>query len=1010
MNSPRMVNNYPNPYIIGSIIDDRQKFFGRESLFRFIEDNLRNREKVILLHGQRRIGKSSVLEQIPNFVVQDQFYFVNFDLQGYIHLRLSRLLHDLAQDISDQLVDDFDLDPDDINLPSKQELDSDKSIFFNKFLPKVYQVLKGKKLVLLLDEFDVLTNQNATSAEPKFFPYLAHLIKQHHKLFVIAVVGRNLDDLPTLLKVFGRSPYQEIGFLDEVSAKRLITQPAERVLTYESQAIKAIYHLSAGHPYFTQVLCFTLFSKAKEKQNWRISSRDVKSILNQAIEQAQGGLAWLWDGLPIPERVVFSAVAEAQEIAISNHEPVPEKPLSFLEGYGVETKCVDQAAKRLKDYGFVDDTESRVKVPLVQRWLVQYHPLRQEILALEKLDQDQTDPIDQLAIRQYQQGRIKTALRLYEHVLQINPNHFSALLALAQGYLQVKNFRKAVELYRRVYQVNPVQSKEGFLRSLRSYGYQLIEQQAFTTAKKLFQQVLEIEPENQLAQQKLEDIEDIEAKIKPLTSQAPINPVHQLPNPTRLGIGKLAAGLAMITLVGVGFYNLSTPCPTVAQKVFGIRCVATPISRGEHSLFPRIDNKETIDLATAAFTNTNYSKAAKFFKEAWEANPSDPELLIYYNNALARQQGFDPFTIAVVVPIDQSKPRSKEILRGVAQAQDQFNQLEGLNGRFLEIAIANDGNDPAKANKIAQALVKDNSILGVIGHNSSDATKAALPVYDQAGVAIISSTSTGTDLTSIDVNNNVFFRTVSLNRALASKLADYVKTQPGLDNVVIFYDADSVYSDSFKQEFKTHFEKRGGKVVREIQLNNPDLNISEEVKNSLFQDQVKAAMLFPSVESINTALNIAKANANLSLNPNNQDQQQLRLFGGDTLYSNQTWQERKNGVEGLTIVVPWFRKAPDAKDFSTAARELWRGDVNWRTATSFDATQAFIKALFQDADREIVLERLRFINLVASDTSGLPLEFTDQGERESEPVLVQVVDNDLKFMAEQDEEGLKKFP
>ncbi|NEQ88207.1 MAG: ABC transporter substrate-binding protein, partial [Moorea sp. SIO2I5] len=264
--------------------------------------------------------------------------------------------------------------------------------------------------------------------------------------------------------------------------------------------------------------------------------------------------------------------------------------------------------------------------------------------------------------------------------------------------------------------------------------------------------------------------------------------------------------------------------------------------------------------------------------------------------------------------------------------------------------------------------------------------------YDQAGVAIISSTSTGTDLTSVDVKNNVFFRTVPLNRALARKLAQHVKTQASLDKAVIFYDADSVYSKSFKKDFKTHFEDLGGEVVRDIKLNDSNLNITEKLKN-LSQDQVKAVMLFPSVEYRVMTPQIAKANANL-------DQQRLRLFGGDTLNNYRTLQEGGQAVEGLTMVVPWFREAPDAQDFSQAASQLWRGEVNWRTATSFDATQAFIQALFQDADREIILKRLRNINLVASDTSGLGLKFTDQGERESEPVLVEVVNGGFKLVSE----------
>ncbi|NER92017.1 ABC transporter substrate-binding protein [Moorena sp. SIO3A2] len=988
-------SNHPNPYEIGKIIDDPDKFFGRESLFQFIEDNLRQRVKVILLHGQRRIGKSSILAQIPNKVATDQFYFVNFDLQGYIHKPFSNIIYNLAQEICDHLVDDFDLGQDYLTPPSKQDLNNDINIFFDKFLPKVFWLLKSKNLVFLLDEFDVLTNQKPRSEERNFFPYLANLIKRHHQLFMIAVVGRNLVDVPIIVRVFGSPPYHEIGFLNKLSAQRLITKPAKDVVTYEPHAVTKIYNLSAGHPYFTQVLCFTLFLRARENQ-WKIYSRDVELIVKQAIEKAEAGLAGLWESLPIPERVVFLAVAEAQQRAISQHQLLPEHPLSFLEGYGViQTNPLYQATKRLKDYGFVDDTERRVKVPLVRHWLLQHHSLRQEILKLKTLDQDQTDPIYQLATRQYQQRQIHKALVLYEEVLQINPNHFRALLALAEGYLQVNDYRKAVEVYTRVYQVKPVQSKEGFLRSLLKYGDQLIDQQAFRTAKNAFQQVLKIEPDNKSAQQKLKHIEDL--------SNTPITPVDNTSNLTRLGIAKLAAGLAIISLVGVGLYNVLTPCPTGAQKVFGIRCIATPISRGERSLFPRIDNKEEIDLATEGFRNANYAEAAQSFDQAWQVNPNDPELLIYYNNARARKQGFLPFTIAVVVPIDQSESTAKEILRGVAQAQHEFNDLGGLNGRFLEIAIANDGNKPAKAKEIAQALVKDNSILGIIGHDSSDASKAALPVYDRAGLAMISSTSSSNYLTSLDKNNNVFFRTVPSNLSSARKLAQHVRNKPGLDKVVIFYDDDSVYSKDLKEKFETHFEQLGGKVVREIKLNDPNLNITQEVKNSFSQDQVKAAMLFPRVESVNTAINIAKANANLY-------QQGLRLFSASTLYENKTLTRGGKRVEGLTTVVPWFREAPKAITFSQAAKKRWRGDVSWVTATSFDATQAFIHAFFKDASREIVLDRLRNIHLFQTDTSGFPLQFTDQGERESQPVLVQVVNGKFKFVSDQDQEGVEKSP
>ncbi|MFM6081467.1 MAG: ABC transporter substrate-binding protein, partial [Dolichospermum sp.] len=154
-------------------------------------------------------------------------------------------------------------------------------------------------------------------------------------------------------------------------------------------------------------------------------------------------------------------------------------------------------------------------------------------------------------------------------------------------------------------------------------------------------------------------------------------------------------------------------------------------------------------LETLAFQKGDYKQAAKFFKKAIEANKNDPEVVIYYNNALARQAG-SPLTLAVVV-------RSAEgVLRGVAQAQEQFNRNKGLTGRLLEIVNANDNNDPKQAQQIAQQLVKYDSILGVIGHNSSDTTKEALPEYEKAKLAVISPASTSILL----LQNPVFFRVV----------------------------------------------------------------------------------------------------------------------------------------------------------------------------------------------------------------------------------------------------------
>jgi ABC-type branched-subunit amino acid transport system substrate-binding protein len=220
------------------------------------------------------------------------------------------------------------------------------------------------------------------------------------------------------------------------------------------------------------------------------------------------------------------------------------------------------------------------------------------------------------------------------------------------------------------------------------------------------------------------------------------------------------------------------------------------ISRGERTLFPKIYNPSR-DQGIAAFKNGNYQEAAKLFQQTQsiDAKQKDPEVVIYYNNARARQQG-SPFTLAAVVPIDtkNNTNEAQEILRGVAQAQNQFNN-KGLNNRFLEIVIANDDNTES-AQQVAQQLVKDDSILGVIGHNSSDATQKALPEYEKAGLAIISPTAT-----SVLLKSSVFFRTVSSDASAGKKLAEYTFNNLKLKRAVIFANPNSPYSNSIREVF-----------------------------------------------------------------------------------------------------------------------------------------------------------------------------------------------------------------
>ncbi|MFM6474499.1 MAG: ABC transporter substrate-binding protein, partial [Dolichospermum sp.] len=160
----------------------------------------------------------------------------------------------------------------------------------------------------------------------------------------------------------------------------------------------------------------------------------------------------------------------------------------------------------------------------------------------------------------------------------------------------------------------------------------------------------------------------------------------------------------------------------------------------------------------------------------------------------------------------------------------------------------------------------------------------------------------------------------------------------------------------------------------------------EQVRISVNKFKAEAAILFPDTEHTNATIEIAKANKDNNKSP-------LSLLGGHTLYRNDTLIKGGKAVEGMILSVPWFRETSQAKDFAEKSGKKWGGAISWRTATSFDATRAFIKALSkdntQDNTRNNVLERLQKVKLNNNQTSGYPLQFKER-ERQGQSVLVEV--------------------
>lgn len=435
-------------------------------------------------------------------------------------------------------------------------------------------------------------------------------------------------------------------------------------------------------------------------------------------------------------------------------------------------------------------------------------------------------------------------------------------------------------------------------------------------------------------------------------------------------------------LIGFGAYKFlpgllkaqtsNTPTSTSTPATIAPGAIGNRISLGNQILVAS-QTTAAKQAGVQAFAEGNYQAAAESFEKSLQQNRNDPETIIYLNNSKASNGS--SLKIAVSVPIGSNPNVAQEILRGVAQAQDEINTSGGINGAKLQVEIVNDDNSQEVVREVARTLTKNSSILAVIGHNASNASLEAAPIYQQEKLVMVTPTSFANNLSGF---GSYIFRTVPNISVMAAPLAEYAVKTAGQTNIAVCYDSQAPDNISFKDEFVAALTAAGGKLVPTVcDFSLPSFNAENALADAVSKG-AQGLMVAPHIDRIDRAISLARINRG-----------KLPLYGSTTLYTFQTLKDGQKDVDGLVLPVPWHPETNPGSRFPENARQRWGGIVNWRTATSFDATQAVIAGLRQSNTREGLQQALRNASFSTAGSSE-DVKFLPTGDRAGKPILVQV--------------------
>lgn len=270
-----------NPYVAGSPIRDDAMFFGRAKLLDEIESSLH--QNSLMIHGERRIGKTSLLYQIQQRLLKKsdpEYHFlpIYIDLEGapeneFFH----RLMEGIVETVQEPLA----------TMPQRQELHyfqqkptepyGDRD--FRRDLRTIIDHLKTyfhlqPRLIFLLDEADIMNTYNNLTQQQ-----LRRILQDTfaHNVGVV-VAGVNISKSWDRVESPWYNMFVEIAMepFSRQEAEKLMTEPVTRFYRWDEDAMAYVYQQSQGRPHRIQQISMEAVNNMLDHKRRHITLEDVK--------------------------------------------------------------------------------------------------------------------------------------------------------------------------------------------------------------------------------------------------------------------------------------------------------------------------------------------------------------------------------------------------------------------------------------------------------------------------------------------------------------------------------------------------------------------------------------------------------------------------------------------------------------------------------------------------------------------------------------------------------------
>lgn len=382
-----------SPYIVGNPVDRDEMFFGRAGTMERIRRQLGGEHaNVILLEGNRRTGKTSILRQLQKADALPGWIPVYCSFQAVDSVATSDVFRLIARQTGQALAD-VGIET---WMPDLPRLDSGKPFelafrdalyrafsdghpfeTLEVYLATAIEAAKPRRILLMIDEFDKLQEGiDGGITSPQVPENIRHLLQHQPGLGAIITGSRRLKRLREEYwsALFGFGYRIGVSALPEDGARRLVTEPVAGRLRYLRQACDRVVKLCACHPFLIQSLCSRVFEQATGSD--RTITLDIVERAATEMVADNEHFQTLWGYAGSERRRLILALCDR---LAEGSDPVDIRLLRMrFDEHGVrirrDTDLVDDIAE-LRELELVDFDESyregtyRISIPLMALWL-----------------------------------------------------------------------------------------------------------------------------------------------------------------------------------------------------------------------------------------------------------------------------------------------------------------------------------------------------------------------------------------------------------------------------------------------------------------------------------------------------------------------------------------------------------------------------------------------------------------------------------------------------------------